>query len=310
MIPLVTAAIVAPANDMQYINLAVQIAQRVGDRIWPGWSKTPFPIDLLTARGPVEINFDKPVPAPSFPPQTEATFPWPNGVPTIVIGERQFTQAQTPIRWTVTLLHEHFHQWQDSWPEYDSAVKALGLAPQGDTNAMWMLNYPFPYADPEIQRAYARLSGKLADAVEAIRKPEFVQKATLYTAERDAFRAKLNAKDYKYFAFVCWQEGVARYTEMAAAAAAVAEHRDDPKFLTITQTVAFYQDASNTYRRVLKELRDPDGLKNDRRAAFYAFGAAEAMLLDYASAGWHDRYLSTEMDLETFFPPVILNQRT
>src|SRR5437588_12370001 len=96
--------------DVQNIALSTAIVQRVGDRLWPNWTQTPFAIDLLTASGPALINFAQPIPVPSYPPQFEATFPLSNGVPTVVIGEPQFTQANTPTRWSVTLLHEHFHQ--------------------------------------------------------------------------------------------------------------------------------------------------------------------------------------------------------
>jgi hypothetical protein len=84
-------------SDKVNIALSMRVAARVGDRLWPNWSKTPFVIDLLTAGGPVMVNATEPSPAPSFPPNLEATFPLSNGVPTIVIGEPQFTAAKTPV---------------------------------------------------------------------------------------------------------------------------------------------------------------------------------------------------------------------
>jgi hypothetical protein len=186
------AAVPSPA-DRANIALSMQIAARVGDRLWPKWSEVPFVIDLLTAGGPVMVNADTPVPVPAFPTNLEATFPLSNGVPTIVIGEPQFTLAKAPTRWSVTLLHEHFHQWQQSWPAYVASTKQLGLAPPGDTNAMWMLNYLFPYADPAAGAAYAVMARSLAAALESIGTGAFQQRAA----------------DYRYFAFQCWQEGVA-----------------------------------------------------------------------------------------------------
>ena len=297
--PIVTTP---PAADAANIALSATIAQRVGDRIWPDWSKTKFAIDLLTAGGPVEVNFDKPVPVPSFPPQMEASFPFSNGVPTIVIGEPQFTQAKTPIRWSVTLLHEHFHQWQYSWPQYNSSVKNLGLAPPGDTNAMWMLNYPFPYSDAAIGTAYSVMTHRLAEAIRGIGTPEFGAQFQSYLVGRKQFAAMLKPNDYKYFAFQCWQEGTARYTEIAVARAAVDEHTRDQSFLSDDQAAALALDAQHTYSRVLGQLEEQGPLANDERSNFYAVGAAEALLLDRVSPGWHQRYLGPRMDLSALFP--------
>lgn len=299
--PIVT---VPPPSDAANIALSTSIVQRVGDDIWPNWAKTPFAIDLLTASGPIEVNFERPIPVPSFPPQLEASFPFPNGVPTIVIGEPQFTQANTPIRWSVTLLHEHFHQWQYSWPEYQSAVKDLGLASPGANNAMWMLNYAFPYDDANIGKSYSIMTHRLAEAVRGIGTAAFDSEVRSYLQGRTAFAALLKPNDYKYFAFQCWQEGTARYTEIAVARAASDAHARDTSFLSDAQAAALADDAANTMARVLGRLEKTAPLSMDRRDNFYAVGAAEAMVLDDVSPAWHHRYLDPRMDLSLFFPAV------
>ncbi len=275
----------------------MRIAARVGDQMWPNWSKTPFVIDLLTADGPVMVNATDPSPAPSFPPNLEATFPLANGVPTIVIGEPQFTAAKTPVRWSVTLLHEHFHQWQDSWPEYQAATRALGLAPADDVNAMWMLNYPFPYGDPVVGGAYATMADALSRALTAIGTATFNDDAKAFLTARAAFQKSVSAKDYRYFTFQCWQEGVARYTEIAVARLAADTHRLDPQFLSDDEAAALSQDADATYTGVLKRLQTVP-LKDGERSNFYAIGAGEAMLLDVLHPGWRLNYLDPRMDLD------------
>ncbi|MBV9271885.1 MAG: hypothetical protein JO165_12380 [Candidatus Eremiobacteraeota bacterium] len=289
----------SPADDAN-IKLSMAIVQRIGDRLWPQWSKAPFAIDLITPDGPVLVNVDKPFTPPSFPPNFEATFPLSNGVPTIVIGVPQYSKS-TPVRWSVTLIHEHFHQWQDSWPQYVAATEKLGLAKPGDKNAMWMLNYPFPYQDARIDSGFAAMSNALADAIDAIGKSNFKQKAGAYFAARHRFEASLKPNDYRYFAFQCWQEGVARYTEIAAPRLAVAAHANDPTFLTDAQAIALKEDADQTYARVLKRLRTIR-LNQDERSNFYAVGAAEALLLDELSPNWRARYLDPRMDLSVYFP--------
>ena len=294
------AAQAAPsATDQANISLSMRIAARVGDQMWPNWSKTRFVIDLLTANGPVMVNATEPSPAPSFPTNLEATFPLSNGVPTIVIGEPQFTAAKTPVRWSVTLLHEHFHQWQDSWPQYQASTKALGLAPAGDKNAMWMLSYPFPYGDSAVDGAYATMANALACALSAIGSASFNDDAKAFSAARAAFQKSVAAKDYRYFTLQCWQEGVARYTEIAVARLAADAHRRDTKFLRDDEAAALSQDADATYARVLERLQTVP-LKDGERSNFYAIGAGEAMLLDVLHPGWRLNYLDPRLDLDVW----------
>ncbi|HET7813916.1 MAG TPA: hypothetical protein VFL13_06045, partial [Candidatus Baltobacteraceae bacterium] len=270
-----------------------------GDGVWPGWSKTPFYIDLLTDHGSALIGFTEPSPPPEFPTSLEATFPLYPDKQTIVIGEPQYTQAKTPIRWSVTLLHEHFHEWQDNWPPYYSDTLALGLAPKGD-NGMWMLNYPFPYADAALAKQYHELASALHDAVAAIGTPAFSVDVGRYKTLRAAFRGRLKPNDYKYFAFQCWQEGTARYTEIAVTRAAAAEHSRDKSFLTDAQARALAADGDGTLSRIMDELANAS-LSDRKRVGFYAFGAGEALLLDALKPGWHARYLDPGMDLSAFF---------
>jgi hypothetical protein len=272
--------------------------QRIGDSIWPGWSTTPFQIDLITQDGPVLVNVDRPFAPPKFPPDLEATITLQTG-PIIVIGEPKFTESPTPTRWSVTLLHEHFHQWQYSWPHYNDDARALGLA-RGDKSGMWMLNYEFPYGNAGIDAAYTEMASRLAGALEAIRSPRFAPAVKSYVQARNAFKKLLAADDYKYFAFQCWQEGVARYTEIAVAQRAALAHAADPSFLTDEQAAALMQDANHTYSGVLKRLRTIP-LQEDKRIDFYAVGAGEALLLDELAPGWHQRYLDPRMDLGVYF---------
>src|SRR5262249_43618895 len=146
-----------------------------------------------------------------------ATFPAVGGVSTVVIGQAENTESKTSTRWVITLLHEHFHQLQSSQPRYYAEVDALGLA-RGDATGMWMLNYPFPYARPEVKDHFSAMSKALAEALGAREKPDFGDKFAAYVESRKKFRSLLKADDYKYFALQVWQEGIARYTEYHLAA--------------------------------------------------------------------------------------------
>jgi hypothetical protein len=288
--------------DRRNIDLSMRIIARIGDKLWPAWSKTPFDIAVITANGAVLVNVDKPVPVPSVPPSIEATFPLSDGIPTIVIGEPQSTSANTPIRWSVILMHEHFHQWQDSWAEYQTDVKKLNLAPPNDQDGMWMLNYPFPYTRARVDAAYTMMAHALADALTSIGSSAFASRAHSYLVARAAFKQTLEAADYRYFAFQCWQEGVARYTEIAAARLASKEHAQDPSFLSDQESRDLADDATQTYDGVVKRLQTRS-LYYDQRIDFYAVGAGEALLLDEIHPGWRQQYLDAHMDLAIFFGP-------
>ncbi len=219
-----------PSIDRVRIVEASRLADALGNRVWPGWDKAPFAILLVTSEH--EFLIRHPKPSDDFTligrdsilenkvwfrkrkhsPDLLATFPAVGGVPTIVIGQAENTAAKTSTRWVITLLHEHFHQLQNSQPRYFAEVDALGLA-RGDTTGMWMLNYAFPYTTPEVKAQFSLMTKALAEALQARRRADFAEKLAAYLEAKKTFRGLLKADDYKYFAFQAWQEGIARYTD-------------------------------------------------------------------------------------------------
>lgn len=143
--------------------------------MWKGWSETPFAILLLTPDKDYLIGH--PYPTDDFTnegfdsrlrqevysrPRTEswglnllATFPAVGGLSTVVVGQPKAT-GKSSTQWVLTLLHEHFHQYQTGWESYYERVDALDLS-GGDESGMWMLNYPFPYADKTVELSILRL---------------------------------------------------------------------------------------------------------------------------------------------------------
>lgn len=310
-----SARSVAPrAADTTGVSEAQTIALTVGDKLWPGWSKTAFIIDLLTPEYEILLNtstvpkgFVKPASGNAyrrrtFPPNLEATFPAFDAKPVVVIGEQPLTAAKTPTRWTVTLLHEHFHQWQTSWPAYNSDVGALGLT-HGDKTGMWMLDYAFPYGSPRTDTRFEDLATHLSAAVQTAGTRRFDSALQSYLQVRAAWRASLKHDDYTYFSFQCWQEGVARYTEYRVAQLAAQAHDTHSSFASLTapQAQLLDKDAQHTYAGILKQL-NAASLQKDKRVAFYAVGAGEALLLDRIAIDWRKRYLNAHMDLSIFFP--------
>ncbi len=294
-----------------------RLADQLGDRLWTGWSKAPFAVLLVTPD--YEFLIRHPQPAPDFTkigyddrlksdvyyrrrtqsPNLLATFPAIRGsmVSTIVVGQAENTQPKTSTPWIVMLLHEHFHQLQDSQPNFYTEVNALNLA-QGDQSGMWMLNYAFPYDRKDVQEQFALTSQLLAAAAEsskAERKKNFRE----YLAAREKFQLLLAADDYKYFSFQFWKEGIARYTEYRIAALAAARYRPSKEFLALADYRSFADVAQTTYERTFRQLR-MQKLSESKREVVYSYGAAEGLLLDKINPQWRKQYFVHKFDLRKF----------
>lgn len=282
-----------------------QLADRICGRLWPGWEHTAFQVllvgdsaeFLIGSRRPPDnfarLGYDSVLGTDvwtrprQFPPTLLATFPAVNGVPTIVIGSAERT-GKSSTAWVITLLHEHFHQWQNSQPGYYAGVARLGLA-RGDTTGQWMLNYPFPYDSAAVQRSMRRLATALAQALDA--DPASRRRALQAVSDgRDSLRTILSAADYRYLEFQLWQEGTARFTEYAAARAAAESGEPSAEFQTLPDYQPYRQAADAGLRSLRRELENLD-LARQRRVAFYPVGAALALLLDESRPDWKRAYI-------------------
>lgn len=304
-------------NDRVRLAEAFRMGKKLGDRIWKGWSKAPFAVLLVTpeheflVRHPLpskdftsigydpllesEVYFRKRV----FQPNFLATFPAVGGISTIVVGLPENTEAKTSTRWVVTLFHEHFHQLQDSQPNFYTEANALGLA-RGDQTGMWMLNFPFPYERAEVKEQFALMSRELANALHSRRKKDFRINLAAYLAARKRFQELLASDDYKYLSFQLWKEGVARYTEYRIAEEAAARYKPSKQFASLKDYTPFAVDARQTMQRIINDL-EKMSLDKRQRTALYPFGAAEALLLDRINPKWQTRYFAEKFFLDKFF---------
>ncbi|HYY58052.1 MAG TPA: hypothetical protein VE842_12025 [Pyrinomonadaceae bacterium] len=306
-----------PHADRIRMAEAFRIGEKLGDRVWKGWSRAPFAVLLVTpdyeflVRHPrpsqdfspagydsllkSEVFFRKRV----YEPNLLATFPAVNGISTIVVGQPSNTDAKTSTPWVVTLLHEHFHQLQDSQPDFYAEVNRLNLS-RGDESGMWMLNFAFPYEKEEIGKQFGVMGRALAEALRAGSPGQFRARLSAYLDARARFKEMLGEDDYKYFSFQLWKEGVARYTEYRIAKLAATRYKPGREFKALADFQPFEQTAANILGKITSELSSLS-LGTERRVAFYAVGAAEAMLLDRASPAWQQRYFAEKFSLEKFF---------
>lgn len=187
------------------------------------------------------------------------------------------SNADKRPRWRSTVLHEHMHQWQAELPGYYDRVDALDLS-DGDESGMWMLNFPFSYQDGAVQGRYAQAAGALVSAVAARGTPAFARRLGDYLEARRAFAAAAGERNWRYLEFQLWQEGIARWTEIA-----LARRSGD---------AAMSADADAHENAMLDMLRTPD-LGEHQRVMVYAYGMAEAMLLEACGPDWRESYPTT-----------------
>ncbi len=316
-----------PEADRTRIAESIHLKKFVGNRLWRGWSGTPFAVLLVTEKQ--EFLVHHPSPSKDFSPLGNdaflggAVFARPrtqsvsflatfsaiegSGVPVIVVGQAENTSASTSTPWAVTLMHEHFHQLQYSQPDYYSGVAGLGLA-RGDETGMWMLNYAFPYGRPDVQAQFAELSSRLADALDAKSRAQRSTRVRAFLAARKKFQQMLSPDDFRYFAFQCWQEGISRYTELRVSEMASSGYRPTPGFAALEDVTPYRQRAGELRAGIFGQLRSQK-LGESERVCFYAYGAAEGLLLDKVSPSWRNRYFSEPFDLGRYFQPPSARRR-
>jgi hypothetical protein len=316
------AAVAAPALaqiDRVRLREVFRLGDSIGDRVWLAWGKAPFAVLLVTPD--YEFLMRHPTPSADFtklgydallktdvyyrkrtcPTHFLATFPAIGGsmTSTIVVGQAENTSAKTSTPWVITVLHEHFHQLQDSQPNFYSDVNALNLA-HGDQTGMWMLNYGFPYERTEVQEQFATMGKLLATAIEAPKR-ERAERLRDYLEARQKFQEMLAPDDYNYFSFQFWKEGIARYTEYRVALMAATKYRASKEFRALQDYQTFAEVARTTRERIFRQL-ETQKLGEAKREVVYSFGAAEGLLLDQINPRWQRRYFVEKFDLRKLYP--------
>lgn len=304
-------------TDRIRLGEVFRLNDKFAEKVWKGWNKAPLAVLLVTPeyefliRHPsptsdfTEISYDKLLKSKvywrkkMFDQRLLATFPAVNGISTIVVGQAENTSFKTSTFWTVVLLHEHFHQLQDSSPNFFKESDALNLA--GDSkNGSWMLNYPFPYKDKKINEDFSNLAKQLAKTLETSDKKSFQLEIKTYLQMRNKFNSTLSEKDYKYLSFQLWKEGIARYTEIQIARLAARNYRPNKDFSKLKDFKSYREVADYWDKQVIKALKNIS-LAETGREVVYPFGAAEAMLLDKAKVRWKHRYFKEMFFLDKYF---------
>ena len=306
-------------NDTDRTRLAeaFRLADAVSDKVWPGWSKAPFPVILVTTdyefliRHPrpsddfVSLGEDRLLGSEvfyrkrQFPTNFLATFPAVGGISTIVVGQAENTAAKTSGSWVVTLLHEHFHQFQESGKDYFSEVNALGLS-GGDQTGMWMLNYKFPYEREDVGKEFGRMTSLLLQFLDEKDQTRIERTAKEYAEARRALRSTVSADEFRYFEFQMWKEGIARYTELRVAELAAKEYEPSKAFKALPDFTSFEEVARQRKELIRNELRN-GSISEYKRILFYPVGGAEGLMLDKIRPGWQDEYFKKKFSMGYLF---------
>lgn len=306
-----------PEVDRIRLAEAFRLGESIGDRVWKDWNKAPFAVILVTPEHEFLIRHPRPSTdftligydsllksdvyfrKRQFPTNLLATFPAVGGISTIVIGQAENTYKKTSTPWVVTVLHEHFHQLQESQPDYYAQVEALNLS-RGDQTGMWMLNYAFPYDSAEVKQQFAALTRLLIEALEARDKSAISTRVKAYLEARQRLQKLLSIDDYNYLSFQLWKEGIARYTEYRVAKLAADRYRPSKEFRSLKDFRSFAEVADQILSDTMKEL-SVYRIEDQRRELFYPLGGGEGLLLDRVSPKWQSRYFADRFYIEKYF---------
>lgn len=281
-----------PVPERTMLAKVQHIYRGTGNLLWPGFDKVLLDLVLIgpesetlfchaAAKGFVPAGRD---PLTQCPLQTRsrelavdlsaaANF-FPGGA-TIAMGCPKALEMP-PAYWKATVLHEAFHLYQSHIAGYAQTVAALGLAGRS-INGSWMLNHPFPYADPQVEAAFLAM-GDAGLAFLKATSPEQRRATTkAYVARRETALAQVSAANRRYYEFQVGQEGVARWTELTLARQGDAAMRDD--------ALGRWKGLATSLRSIREQ-----GFKIWKRSAFYVYGAIEAEMLERAGVNWRDEY--------------------
>jgi hypothetical protein len=300
--------------DKVRIKEAMNTSTQFGDKLFEGYNAVPFAIVLITDS--IEFLINHPNPSSDFKlvgkdsalntdiyyrkrqfnPTFLATFPAVNGLSCIVVGTPENTKKNS-TEWIITLLHEHFHQYQNAAPDYYQEVNELNLS-GGDQTGMWMLNYPFPYDSLPVRNQYELYTKVLLATINNINGSGYNANLEQYLSERKKFKSILSDSDYRYFSFQVWQEGLARYTEFNFLEM-LTDYIPSKEVLALPGFISFPDLKIKMQRNETKNLL-ANKLNESKRVCFYSIGFAEGIILDKLNDSWRKNYLSDKFYIENY----------
>lgn len=301
--------------DKIRIREAMTLSRKFGPELFPGYESVPFAIILI--KDSIDYLLNHPCPSSDFKllendsllstavyfrksnfnPHILATFPAVNGLSCIVVGTPENT-GKNSTEWIITLLHEHFHQYQNADPDYYKMVDDLDLS-NGDQTGLWMLNFPFPYDSAIVGKQFTSFSKALYDAAKNIDAKNSASYLSNYKKERKKLQNVLPPAAYRYFSLQIWQEGLARYAEYLFLDR-IAAYQPSKEVLALPDFVSFDSVKTKMRRDEMNNLLTGK-LDQNKRVSFYSVGFAEGLLLDKVNKQWRKKYLTDKFYIEKYY---------
>lgn len=283
-------------SHQQLISAYQSVALNMYDQYWSEWKDAPKhlllvddELEYLLGSGYNDSTFQTgcqniPYRSATMNKHFLATFPYVNYQPTIIIGTPENTN-KTPLEWTVTLLHEHFHQLQFSHPNYYSAQKALDLD-KGDQSGMWMLNHPFPYEDSLVIGKMEEMSENLIALHQHKPSKEVLKRHLKLKAE---LKTIVGDEHYRYLNLQLWQEGYARFMELSLLKHWVNNYDQiDQDRFEKHELESYFKE----YQASILTSLQSTSINEIKRVYFYALGAAEALMIEQINPDWRSKYFN------------------
>jgi len=288
------------AASREAIHMAQVIGRNAGEKVWKGMATAPFDVLLIEQEretlfcsptrkdfaprkwDPITRCWTQTRPRTQDPDSFGETDVFGNGRPIILVGVPPKDPHDLHF-WTALMVHEHFHQLQDSKPWMVTEVKLLGPSFGGGTGAnSWALTYPFPYKREDVNATFDKMAGAALDLLQANTLQERSKAASDYLEQRAALQRLVSPTDWRYFEEQMWTEGIARWTQ-APVMDAYAQMNRDPDWSKAAQSMHKARVVS------LNAIRK-QGIKMWRRSAIYEVGPAEAEIAAMRCKDWKNAY--------------------
>lgn len=327
------------AHDKARLAETLHLKQELGQSVWPGWGKAEIPVLLWNRDYAFLAGYPDP-PAPWEPMsgdtfQTQAYFRRPAGEPqnfAVRVGDRWVASMATkwetdifviemirgvlpppfkqivPYRALIQpsevqmtgVLHETFHVYQAQ------------VAPErlDEAEAAHRHKEQYWQADAAMRRAWKREIDMLVRALKAGSEEEMAALVREFLDERTRRRAEsgLSAELIDYERQLEWEEGLAKYVELAIwrAASENAEYEPLPD-MAGDPDFKGYRMFKQRWSQEIGQMKRQATQEGETR--FYYTGMAQAMLLDRLLPDWKDRALLKDVWLETLLAEAVQTDR-
>lgn len=288
-------------EDLIVLSETFNLWQKKGEELWSGWTKINMPFVYQKQNYEYYIGFPLPpynakligkvlgkdVYSVKRKNNLSSAQMDVNGIYAVVLASPDL-QEVSKEQWILTAIHEMFHVYQ-SVNGFISKTKELNLAYSDD--ASWMLDFPFPYNDANINSLTHIQGFTLYSTITASLFEDKLYNALLLKESISVYKNYIalkygGEKNYNYSEFQQSMEGVAKYTEIKIAEMAAKD------YIPLNKGMDFKYLWNADYSKQLFVVKHC-GKGTGGRLTFYYLGYGKCMLLDQLQPDWKEAYFQT-----------------